>query len=208
MFRFGLSNFQTMLKKPIILLALVSFQGIAYAQQTYQLDIKKSKILWKSPKTVSKHNGYLLFNSGNLHLSATGQPIGGTFNLNMNSISATDQSPAANQKVDLELKTPFFFNATKYPTGTMKVKSVTPVNQPNHYKIMGDLTLKGITNPIEFIAVIKKSGIVITATAELTIDRIKWNIKHQPKSINLYSFVKDKIIADEIPLSLNLIFNK
>jgi len=208
MFRFGLSNFQTMLKKTIILLALVLFQAIAYAQQTYQLDIKKSKILWKSPKTVSKHNGYLHFNSGNLNLSVTGEPIDGTFMLNMNSINATDQTPAANQKVNLELKTPFFFNVAKYPTGTMKVKSIAPANQPNHYKIIGDLTLKGITNPIEFIAVIKKSGTVITATAELTIDRIKWNIKHQPKSINLYSFVKDKMIADEIPLSLNLIFNK
>ena len=187
------------------------FQLSAYAQKTYQLDIKKSKILWNARKTMGGHYGYLLFNSGSLNYSAAGEPADGQFSMDMNSMSATDDAtPAGNQKVNKELKTEGFFAMSRYPAATMSVKQIVRVGNSTTFKVNGYLTIKGITNPIEFTAAIKEKGNTINATAELEIHRLKWGIDLQPErnSWDLFSAVKSKIIADEIAVSLNLVFNK
>jgi polyisoprenoid-binding protein YceI len=199
-----------MINKATIILFLTTLQLATYAQQTYQLDSKKSKILWNTRNTVGGHNGYLLFNTGNLNYSLTGQPAGGSFNMDMNSIRSTDHAVAAeNQKVDKELRKPGFFDIEKYPQATMDIRQIAATDKANTYKVTGDLTIKGITNPIEFFAVITKKGNTVIAKAEVEIHRLKWKIDLQPepKAWDLVSAVKDKMIADEIVISLNLVFN-
>jgi polyisoprenoid-binding protein YceI len=201
---------KAMKNKPAIFIVLLLLQFSAYAQQTYQLDIKKSKISWKL-QTMGSHYGYLLFNSGSLNYSASGQPVTGTFSMDMNSIKSIDHSlEAANQKVDKELRTEAFFNIEKYPAATMVVKQIIPAGNATTYKIKGDLTIKGITSPIDFTAVINTKGNAITATGNLMIGRARWNIDHHPEPQNWDFLVnlKDKIIANDISISLNLVFNK
>lgn len=198
-----------MINKLKITFLIVLFQFTVQAQQMYKLDVKKSKILWDARKTMGGHYGFILFNAGYLHYSATGKPQSGSFNINMNSIKSTDhKAEAANQKVDLQLKTVAFFNVPKYPTATMNVQQITQIGNSTNFKVTGALTIKGITNPISFTSTIKKNGNNIHATAKLQIDRIKWNIDHepQPKSFNLFNTLKDKMIADEISIILNLVF--
>lgn len=200
-----------MIKKPAIVLLLAMLQLAAYAQQTYQLDIKKSKILWNARKTMGGHYGYLLFNSGRLNYSPSGEPANGVFSLNMNSMRSTDHDKAAdNQKVDERLKTEGFFAMARYPAATMNVKQIVRIGKSINFKVAGDLTMKGITNPIEFTAVILEKRNTINVTAELKIDRIKWNIDLQtdPKSLNYFAAMESKLITDEIAVSLNLVFNK
>lgn len=189
------------------------FQFAAYTQQVFKLDLKKSKILWKSPKTMgnSRHFGYLHFNSGQLNYSSAGKPTTGLFSLNMNSIRSTEHALAAkNQKVEQEIKSKDFFAVAQYPKATMQVKKIVQTGQPIIFNVVGDLTIKGITNSIEFIAKIKKTGNVIVVSGDLKIDRIKWNIHHIPKptSSDFFQVLKDKAIADEIPISLQLVFNR
>jgi polyisoprenoid-binding protein YceI len=200
-----------MLNKPAIILTLIMFQIAAHAQQTYQLNIKKSKILWDARKTMGGHFGYILFNEGSLNYSATGQPESGSFRMDMTSMKSTDHALATeNQKVDDRLKTDGFFATAKYPEAIMNVKKLTRVDQSAKFKITGDLTIKEITNPVEFIATIKKNGDIINATAETKIDRVKWHIDFQPKqnSWDFFATMADKIITDEIAISLNLVFTK
>lgn len=201
-----------MINKPTLVCMLILFQLSAYAQQTYKLDLKKSKILWRAPKTMgsSRHNGFVFFNSGSINYSLADQPTDGIFNLNMNSIVSIDHpTAAANKKVDDELKSPMFFTTAKYPTASMNVRRIISIpNKPNSYNVSGDLTMKGVTHPIEFVANIKRTGNTVNATGSLKIDRIKWNIHHEPKAFDLFSAIKDGVIADEIPISLNLVFIK
>jgi polyisoprenoid-binding protein YceI len=200
-----------MINKLKITLLFFALQVSAYAQQMYKLDIKKSKILWDARKTMGGHYGFILFNSGNLNYSALNKPQQGFFKINMNSMKSTDhESETANQKVDLKLKTAAFFNMPKYPIATMNIKQITQIGSSTNYKIIGDLTIKGITNPVSFTSTIKKNGNNINATAKLKIDRIKWNINHEPKptSFNLFETLKDKMIADEIAITLQLFFTK
>lgn len=208
-----------MINKRLIILLLFIIQASAYAQQAYQLDVKKSKILWNTRQTMGGHYGYLLFSSGTLIYSSAGQPSNGVFSMDMNSMRSEDHEKAAdNQRVDKELRTPGFFDVDKYPTSTMRVSTITRVGQTNNYKVNGDLTIKGITNPIEFTASIKKNGEVITATAELVIDRLIWHIDLQsppaakPKpwdfATNIKNSIKNKVMVGEVPITLKMVFTR
>ncbi|MCX6218087.1 YceI family protein [Spirosoma sp.] len=57
------------------------------------------------------------------------------------------------EKRDGHLKSPDFFDAAKYPTLTFKSKSISKVSG-NKYKLMGDLTMHGVTKPVTLDAVI------------------------------------------------------
>ncbi len=190
------------------MLLLVAIQLSASAQQTYQLDIKKSKIIWSTGNTMGKHTGDIHFSSGTLNYATPDKITGGSFKIDMNSMRALNEEPADIQRVNKELKSKAFFDVLKYPTATMVVKQINSTGNTDVYKITGDLTIKSITNSIVFLATIKKTGNDIRATASFKIDRIKWNINHQPKptTFNIFDIIKDKAMADEIPLSLDLWF--
>jgi polyisoprenoid-binding protein YceI len=199
-----------MINKPVIILFFVMLHFATYAQQTYHLDIKKSKVLWDNRKTMGGHHGYMLFNSGSLNLSADEQTGNGFFNINMNSMSATDNTAAKNAGVNKKLREENYFSIDKYPAAIMTVKQIVRVGQSTTYKITGDLNIKGTTNSIEFTARLLKIGTTITATATTTIDRLKWHIDMQSpnKPWDLLGAVQNKLIADEILINLNLVFVK
>ena len=199
----------------IILLAGVIYFPVQAQQKhddktvIYQLDVKKSKLLWKAPK--NRHNGFILFNSGTLSNFTTGGPTRGTFSINMNSMRSTDEASADGRKnVDDKLRSEDFFAVSKYPTATMLVKQILPELNPATYKVSGELTIKGVPKPIEFTTIMKQNGHTIIARANMNINRANWNIDHQPEaaSWNPFDSLKDHLVDDDIPVSLELVFTK
>ncbi|MEE1945820.1 YceI family protein [Pedobacter sp. KR3-3] len=197
-----------MFNKPILVFLMGILPFATIAQQTYQLDLKKSTLFWKSPKSMGKqHFGYLSFSAGSLSYASTGDPSTGTFVIDMNSINSTDRETASGRaEVNKLLKGDDFLSVAKYPMTTMMVKQIVRSKQANVYKVSGNLTIRGITHPIEFMAMIKKTGNTVTAKANFNIDRIKWNIHHKPKDWDFFAAVKNQVIADEFPVALNLVF--
>ena len=207
-------------EKNVLCALIIMLAGVIYfpvlAQQikdtqdaVYQLDVKKSKLFWKAPK--NRHNGFILFNSGTLSNFTAGRPTRGTFSINMNSMMSTDEASAAGRKnVDDKLRSEDFFAVSRYPTANMLVKQILPEQNPATYKVSGELTIKGVTKPIEFTTIMKQNGNTITATAKTNISREKWTINHQPQPApwDLLASIKDNLVDDDIPVSLELVFNK
>jgi polyisoprenoid-binding protein YceI len=195
------------------LVLMMTLQSIACAQQLepgWQLDVKKSKVLWNTGKIMGGHSGYFLFHSGNLEYSATGEPLRGTFRMDMNSIRSTDNpDEAGRQKTYATLKKNEFFASDQHPIATMVVKKITRIGSSTDYTVGGDLTIKGITNPIEFTATINTKNNTSHITANVDISRQLWNIDSKPQanSIDLLSGIKEKLVPD-IHISLDLIMNK
>lgn len=195
-----------------LLLTLSHFTG--HAQQTapnhaitYQLDTKQSKILWEA--TRNKHYGFILFNSGSLSANIAGHPLNGTFSINMNAMKSTDDKEQKyNDETDGLLKSDKYFSVARYPTATMVVLTIAPTDNPVKFKVSGKLTIKSYTNPVEFIATIKPIKNDIKITANFKIDRMKWHVTGETENF-IYSIkdnLKDALIADEIPISLDLLF--
>jgi len=207
-------------KKNVLCCLIIILAGVIYfpvqAQQknsaqdvVYQLDIKKSKLFWKAPK--NQHRGFILFNSGTLSNLIAGWPTRGTFSINMNSMRSIDKPTADGRKtVDDKLRSEGFFAVSKYPTATMLVKQILPEKNISTYRVSGELTIKGVTNPIEFTTTMKQNGNTIIATANTNISREKWNINHQPQPAlwDLVARVQDKLVDDEIMVNMKLVFNK
>ena len=58
---------------------------------------------------------------------------------------------------DNELKGPMFFNTDKFPNATFTADSLTKVDD-NHAKVVGQLTLLGVTKPVEMTVTLRGSG--------------------------------------------------
>jgi polyisoprenoid-binding protein YceI len=201
-------------KSPVILFFFITLQTIAYSQplqQTYQLDAKKSRILWNTGKLMGGHNGYLLFNSGSLQYSAAGAPVSGTFSMDMNSMRATDNPQDENNKRTSDnLRKTDFFAADQYPISTITVKKITRIGTTTTYNVAGDLTIKGITNPVEFTATILTKDNNANITADVHILRKLWNIDSKPeqnKPLDFLSAATEKLTPD-IHVTLDLTLKK
>ena len=67
----------------------------------------------------------------------------------------------------------------------------------------GNLTLKGVTKPVEFTATITNEGDVMTLTSDaFLINRTHWNVNYASKSI--FDDLKDKFVNDDIELVVKL----
>lgn len=100
------------------------------------------------------------------------------------------------EKRDAHLKSPDFFDAAKYPTMTFKSKSITKVSG-NKYKLMGDLTMHGVTKPVTLDAVI--NGPVTNPQNKKTLAGFKVTGEVKRADFTLGT-VPTAVVSDEIAI--------
>ncbi len=91
---------------------------------------------------------------------------------------------------------PDFFDAEAHPQATFRTTSVTGAG--GSVILAGELTLKGVTQPIEFPAqvTVAADGVKLSATFE--IDRQKWGV--------VYPGLPDDLIKDQVGIEFELVF--
>jgi polyisoprenoid-binding protein YceI len=106
---------------------------------------------------------------------------------------------------DTDLKSPRFFDATKFPTMTFKSTSVHKAG--DHYDVAGDLTLHGVTKPVvlkleepgkEEIGMDKKS-VHRGFTATTTINRQDFGL-----AFNGTLSSGDAVLSDEVKIEIDI----
>jgi polyisoprenoid-binding protein YceI len=113
-----------------------------------------------------------------------------------------------NQKLIGHLKSDDFFAVEKHPRANFKITSVAPIKGAiagaANYTVNGNLTIKGITNPVSFPAVIAFNNNTITAkSAPITLNRTKWDIRYGSKTF--FENIGDKAIYDDFTVQFNLV---
>lgn len=196
-----------------ILISTYSFT--VFSQQKFDVIQKESNIFWKGGLNAAGfggHEGTLKLKSGNLSTDLKGKIVGGTFEIDMTSITNTDIKEAKGQReLEDHLKNTDFFDVKKYPSSTFKIVKIVSGKTPNNYSIQGDFTMKGITNRIYFPATVLLEKDKISAKGELMINRSQWGITYKNGTQwlgNMLNNMKNDLIADEILIRLDLVFLK
>jgi polyisoprenoid-binding protein YceI len=184
--------------KTIALAFAVALSTLAVTAQTKKIDAAKSNINWVGKKVTGQHNGTVGFKSGALVFKKNVLK-GGTFTVDMTSLTATDLTGEYQGKLNGHLKADDFFGTEKFPTSTLVFKTIA-VKAKDVYTVTADLTIKGITKPVTFDITVKGN----TATAAFNVDRTKYDIKYNSKSF--FESIGDKAIYDEFELTVNLNF--
>ncbi|MBX2898963.1 MAG: YceI family protein [Cyclobacteriaceae bacterium] len=172
----------------------------------WELNLKESKLLWSGrPIAGNGHEGTLQFLSGSITTSATGQINQGDLVVDMHSLKNTDMQPD-DGGIDLEthLKGDDFFSVAKYPQAKFKITAIANDKAVGRVKVFGLLTIKGITNAVEFSGTLNTQKESILVKGELTIDRTQWGVNHQSNSV--FKSLKDGVISDEVKITLDLKF--
>jgi polyisoprenoid-binding protein YceI len=152
----------------------------------YEIDTLNSRIEWKGYKIVKSDQtgnfGTINFESGDLTIH-NGALESGKFVADMNSLTSLDLKDDAEQlaKLEAHLKSGDFFETEKYPTASYEITKVSK-NATGDYNTLldGNLTIKGITKPMQFNANVSiKDGAASIATEPKDISREGFNVKFQ-----------------------------
>ena len=166
---------------------------------TYTVDPERSTIDWTAKKVGGGHTGTIKITSGNLIHNGKSLTKG-MFLVNMSSITSD------NAKLTTHLKSDDFFSTEKNPNSKFEILKVTPVGA-DRVNISGNLTIKGISQPISFPATVKtQKNIVVAVANNIRVDRTKYDIKFRSKTFFLE--IGDKAIDDEFELNINLVAKK
>ncbi|MCP4882629.1 MAG: YceI family protein [Flavobacteriales bacterium] len=182
---------------------LMLFSTIAvWSQDQFIADTEASKINWKGFKPTGEHFGIVKVKSGSFTVENK-MITAGDFEIDMNSIVVLDipSDESSNAKLTKHLKNDDFFGVKKHPVAIFKLTSTEAKTEK--FLVKGDLTIKGITHPVSFLAEVSTDGeSVLLKSEKFEIDRSKWNIKY--KSQSFFSDLGDKFISDDMELSVEV----
>lgn len=188
-----------------IVLALSMLLGNP-AADAVKLEVKTeaSSIKWTGAKVGGSHTGALQLKEGNLTME-NGLLTGGSFIIDMTTITNEDLTGEYQGKLVGHLKSDDFFGVATFPTATFVITESIPQGT-GKYKITGDLTIKGITKQIKFPATVTEENGAYTANADITVDRSEFNVKYGSGSF--FDDLGDKVIYDDFNLAVSLSVSK
>jgi polyisoprenoid-binding protein YceI len=194
-----------MYKLVLSLFSVLIFNLFVFANESYQVDVSKSELKWEGRKVTGAHHGTIDVKDGSLEFD-NGILTSGSFSINMNSMICLDlEDETWNKKLIDHLKSDDFFAVTTHPIAKLKitgVKNYKDSDSEANYLIIGDLTIKGITHPIEFPAVIKVENSIVTAVAKIEVDRSKYDVRYGSGSF--FTGLGDKLIYDNFTMNVKI----
>jgi polyisoprenoid-binding protein YceI len=107
-----------------------------------------------------------------------------------------------NEQRDAHLRTSDFFEADKYPVLTFKSTKVQHVGDQD-YKVIGDLTMHGVTRPVTFNAEYNGQSEIAGRRAGLTA-RTKVNRKDFGMEFGLTAEASQIIVSDTVNIEIDL----
>ena len=165
--------------------------------QTYQAIPSKSVLEWTGKKVTGEHHGKINLKEGTFTIDDN-KVTNGKFVIDMTSITNSDLEGEWNQKLIGHLKSDDFFGVENYPEAVLVLKGNSKLVN-NKAKLKGDLTIKGITHPVEFEATQYEN----TFKASLTVDRTLYNVRYG--SGKFFDNLGDKTIYDDFTLDVEIV---
>ena len=190
--------------RSILLISFVIYSSLVCSQDIktkYVADPTTSRLEWTGKKVTGEHYGEIKLVSGELIFSKQ-KLSGGTFEIDMASITCTDITDAkSNKRLVDHLKSDDFFSVKTYPRSRFTITAVT-CKSDSECEITGNLTIKDKTNSITFPVKLRRENDRIIAIATMAFDRSKYDVKFGSHSF--FENLGDKLVYDDVDISINL----
>lgn len=172
---------------------------------SFALLTDQSSLAWKASKVKVTHNGTVDVASGNV-IVADGEVTEGNMEVTMSTLKNLDQEGKFLEMLETHLKSADFFDVTQFPTSTFSVTTVELLNGMvgSNARVDGVLTIKGISQPLSFPAMVVVQDDQIQVSGVATVDRTLYDIKFG--SGKFFENLGDGLIDDEFYLDLDLVF--
>ncbi len=201
------------MKTLAITLALALIGSTSFANDgngdKYTVQTKASTLNWVGKKVGGSHTGTIAIKEGTLTV-ANGKIETALVTIDMTTIRVTDEGMDDGTKGKLvgHLNSPDFFNVEEHTTAKFQLTAFTPIQSSTvaNYTVTGKLTIKGITHEITFPAIVRMSEGRIEASANLTFDRSKWDVRYGSGSF--FDNLGDKVIYDDVQIGFNFVATK
>lgn len=189
---------------PLALLLLTT--NAVVAQSSYTVDPAASKLIWTGRKITGQHQGTIGVKSGTIGWGDRGL-MDAVVTIDMTSITNSDMERDYAAELEAQLRSTDFFNTAEFKIATFKTTRVQPIrgaaaDRPN-YTVTGDLTIKGITQPVTFDVSAWKDKKVVRAAGTVIFDRTLYGIKY--RSGTFFDTLGDKMIDDMVQLNFDLV---
>jgi len=185
------------MKKMYFLLATILISFSVFAQDM-KVNTSKSELKWTGKKVTGEHWGYIKLKDGSLTLKGD-KIVSGSFTIDMNSMNCKDlEDPEWNGKLIGHLKSDDFFSVEKFPVSTLTIIEGTPFKD-GKANVKGKLTIKGITQPVSFVAEKMPDGY----KASITVDRTKFDVRYG--SGKFFESLGDNMIYDDFTLDVKIV---
>ena len=170
------------------------------AQVKLTADNEKTTLNWLGEKVTGEHTGTVMLKSGWLTME-NNMITGGEFEIDMSSIKDADN----NARLEGHLKSDDFFGVEKYPDSRLVITGST-LQPDGKIAVKGELTIKGITNPVVFTTTPEKKGEETVYNTVITVDRTLYDVRYG--SGKFFANLGDKVIYDEFTLTVTLAVRK
>ena len=202
--------------------ALKQIERKASAAPTIIINSRMSSLEWEGGlKVVNKnHNGNLKLKSGNIYLNK-GNKISGNILINMTSMTNIDLSDSKKEYLIGHLRSQDFFHVERFPVASLKIKNSKILEKQSNGKynmeISGDLTIKSVTKPVIFTALVDLGSDIKSASGTMKFNRIDFGVQYRSemKLDDAQSFwndmqttkktTMDKVIKDQIEVKFNIV---
>ena len=176
--------------------------------RSYTVDAAQSSLEWIGRSLTSTHRGAIRIAQGNLQLRRS-KLTGGRIELDMQSITDADIGDLAlRHLLERHLKSDDFFDVARFPVAAVVLHTATKHTDatpgvPN-YRLAAELTIKGVTRSVEFPAIVSVGDdAVISAVAQLEIDRTEWNVLYG--SGRFFKMLGKHLVNDAITLLVKIV---
>ena len=173
----------------------------------YVIDTATSVVRWTGRNLFNHHHGTVALAAGALEIDH-GALVSARFMLDMNSIACEDLTdPTYNALLLRHLGDEDFFDTTGIPPPSASIETAEPMpgataGTPN-YQLRGSLTLRGVTHPLDFPAVIAAADDDhLTGQAQFEIDRTDFGSHYG--SGRLFAFLGRHVVNDHVHLHVKL----
>ncbi len=170
----------------------------------YQINSDASKIQWTGSAVGKAHTGNVRIKNGMI-VFVNGAPQKGSLIVDMTSIKDNDLSGDMQSKLISDLNSVNFFEVNNYPEAQLVITGSEKTLKENTYHLIGNLTIKGITNDIEFDAIVSELNNDAITNAAFNIDRTLWNVQYG--STKFTNRIGEQLVNDNIKFDINLVGN-